>query len=103
MKQNETALTIFNHYQCDENCAYIVTFIMDRIFRGIMKYIKTDREKMVEQFVTVRNNPEVKYHWYIFSKSDGNLTLVCSLQKKYFFREVNGLIELDKFTVLPSI
>lgn len=32
---------------------------MDRIFRGILKYIKTDREKMVEQFVCVRNNPEV--------------------------------------------
>ncbi|XP_065203730.1 beta carbonic anhydrase 1 isoform X1 [Planococcus citri] len=33
---------------------------MDRIFRGILKYIKTDREKMVEQFITVRNNPEPK-------------------------------------------
>ncbi|XKL60536.1 hypothetical protein PGB90_007593 [Kerria lacca] len=30
---------------------------MDRIFRGIMKYIKTDRERMVEQFIKVKNNP----------------------------------------------
>lgn len=33
---------------------------MDRIFRGIMKYRRTNRAKMVEQFVQVKNNPEVR-------------------------------------------
>lgn len=32
---------------------------MDRIFRGIMKYRRTNRTKMVEQFVQVKNNPQV--------------------------------------------
>ncbi|KAI5714668.1 hypothetical protein M8J77_003474 [Diaphorina citri] len=33
---------------------------MDRIFRGIMKYRTTDKKKMVEQFVHVKNNPHPK-------------------------------------------
>ncbi|VVC24333.1 Carbonic anhydrase [Cinara cedri] len=33
---------------------------MDRIFRGIMKYRQTNRKKMVEQFVHVKNHPEPK-------------------------------------------
>lgn len=33
---------------------------MDRIFRGIMKYRRTNRTKMVEQFVQVKNNPQVR-------------------------------------------
>jgi hypothetical protein len=32
---------------------------MDRIFRGIMKYRRTNRAKMVQQFVQVKNHPEV--------------------------------------------
>jgi len=33
---------------------------MDRIFRGIMKYRRTNRAKMVEQFIQVKNHPEVR-------------------------------------------
>lgn len=32
---------------------------MDRILRGIMKYRRTDRKTMVEQFQQVRDNPKV--------------------------------------------
>lgn len=34
---------------------------MDRIFRGIMKYRQTNRKQMVEQFVHVKNHPEVRH------------------------------------------
>uniref|UniRef100_A0A023F5I2 Carbonic anhydrase n=2 Tax=Triatoma infestans TaxID=30076 RepID=A0A023F5I2_TRIIF len=33
---------------------------MDRLFKGIMKYRRTERSKMVEQFVRVRSNPVPK-------------------------------------------
>ncbi|CAI6355989.1 unnamed protein product [Macrosiphum euphorbiae] len=33
---------------------------MDRIFRGIMKYRRTNRARMVEQFVQVKNHPQPK-------------------------------------------
>ncbi|XP_026686618.1 uncharacterized protein LOC108253693 [Diaphorina citri] len=38
---------------------------MDRIFRGIMKYRTTDKKKMVEQFVHVKNNPHVRHLFFL--------------------------------------
>lgn len=32
---------------------------MDRILKGIMKYRQTDKKRMVEQFLQVKNNPTV--------------------------------------------
>lgn len=56
---------------------------MDRILRGIMKYRRTDRKTMVEQFQQVRDNPKVS------SKSDININT--SLFTKFKQKTVIGI------------